>query len=267
METRRVHSAFLWLIIVLAAIATFAVTALLINIFERKQEARNPFYRVVELNDTVADPAIWGKNFPMQYDLYMRTVDMERTKYGGSEADAALAHPGRSALGGGALEAGRGSAAEDDVGGLCVLQGLSRAARPRLHARRPDFHRAPAVQSAGRVPELPRFDGHCLQRSWATATCIKGFQAVNHMTYAEARKLLSILSPASIATIRKTMQLRVTRPAFIEGIKRAQSFAGSAELRRQQHGNAPGDAHLRLRPMPRDVLLQGPGKDADVSLD
>src|SRR4051795_3380504 len=73
-------------IIVLAAIADFAVTGLLINIFERKQEARNPFYRVVELNDTVADQAVWGKNFPMQYDLYQRTVDMQRSKYGGSEA-------------------------------------------------------------------------------------------------------------------------------------------------------------------------------------
>src|SRR5690349_6958109 len=73
-------------IIVLAAVAAFAVAALLINIFERKQEAKNPFYRVVELNDTIADPAIWGKDFPMQYDLYLRTVDMERSKYGGSEA-------------------------------------------------------------------------------------------------------------------------------------------------------------------------------------
>lgn len=78
---------FLVVTIVLAAIAAFAVTALLINIFERKQEARNPFYRVVELNDSVADPAIWGKNFPMQYDLYKRTVDMQRSKYGGSEAE------------------------------------------------------------------------------------------------------------------------------------------------------------------------------------
>jgi nitrite reductase (cytochrome c-552) len=72
--------------IALAAIATLAVTALLINIFERKQEARNPFYRVVELNDSIDDPATWGKNFPMQYDLYLQTVDMQRTKYGGSEA-------------------------------------------------------------------------------------------------------------------------------------------------------------------------------------
>jgi len=72
-------------VVALAAIATVAVTALLINIFERKQEAKSPFYRVVELNDTIDDPAMWGKDFPLQCDLYLRTTDMERTKYGGSE--------------------------------------------------------------------------------------------------------------------------------------------------------------------------------------
>jgi len=41
---------------------------LLVNIFERKQEARNPFYRVVELTDEREDPAVWGKNFPLRYD-------------------------------------------------------------------------------------------------------------------------------------------------------------------------------------------------------
>ena len=51
-----------------------------------KQEARNPFYRVVELTDDTEDPAIWGKNFPQQYDGYRRTVDQQRTRYGGSEA-------------------------------------------------------------------------------------------------------------------------------------------------------------------------------------
>src|SRR6478672_13696461 len=74
------------LVVALAALATVAIAALLVNIFERKQEARNPFYRVVELNDTIDDPAVWGKNFPLQYDLYLRTTDMVRTKYGGSEA-------------------------------------------------------------------------------------------------------------------------------------------------------------------------------------
>src|SRR4051812_6790100 len=71
---------------VLAAGGTVALAALLINIFEDKQEAKNPFFRVVELTETTEDPAIWGKNFPLQYDLYLRTVDQKRTRYGGSEA-------------------------------------------------------------------------------------------------------------------------------------------------------------------------------------
>jgi nitrite reductase (cytochrome c-552) len=73
-------------IALIAAIAAFAGFALLVNIFERKQEARNPFFRVVELTDTTEDPAIWGKNFPLQYDGYKRTSDQVRTRYGGSEA-------------------------------------------------------------------------------------------------------------------------------------------------------------------------------------
>src|SRR5512147_2940733 len=62
------------------------ITALLVNIFERKEEARNPFFRVVELTDETEDPAVWGKDFPLQYDLYRKTTDMVRTRYGGSEA-------------------------------------------------------------------------------------------------------------------------------------------------------------------------------------
>ncbi|MFP5288058.1 MAG: ammonia-forming cytochrome c nitrite reductase subunit c552, partial [Thermoanaerobaculia bacterium] len=69
-----------------AALAAAGVTALLVNIFERKVEARDPFFRVVEITDETEDPAVWGKNFPLQYDQYRRTVDQVRTRYGGSEA-------------------------------------------------------------------------------------------------------------------------------------------------------------------------------------
>src|SRR5512132_4439938 len=71
---------------VLAAVAAAAIIALLVNIVERKQEAKNPFFRVVELTDETVDTAIWGKNFPQQYDAYLRTTDQKRTRYGGSEA-------------------------------------------------------------------------------------------------------------------------------------------------------------------------------------
>src|SRR5215203_1753925 len=76
-----------WLIIaaIAGALAVVGIAALLTNIFQRQQEARDPFYRVVALNDTIDDPAIWGKNFPLQYDDYRKTVDQVRTRYGGSE--------------------------------------------------------------------------------------------------------------------------------------------------------------------------------------
>src|SRR5688572_22018879 len=74
------------LILVTAAVAAAGIAALLINIFARKQEARDPFYRVVELTEQTDDPAVWGKNFPLQHDGYLRTVDQVRTRYGGSEA-------------------------------------------------------------------------------------------------------------------------------------------------------------------------------------
>src|SRR6185436_9835646 len=68
------------------AIGAVIGTIVLVSIFQHKQEARNPFFKVVELTETTEDPAIWGKNFPLQYDDYRRTVDQERTRYGGSEA-------------------------------------------------------------------------------------------------------------------------------------------------------------------------------------
>jgi nitrite reductase (cytochrome c-552) len=74
------------LLVLLVGALTFGVAALLITIFEHKQDAKNPFYRVVELTDETTDPAPWGKNFPLQYDDYLTTVDMVRTNYGGSEA-------------------------------------------------------------------------------------------------------------------------------------------------------------------------------------
>jgi hypothetical protein len=41
-----------------AALVTLIVTGVLINIFERKLESRNPFYRVVELTDETEDPEL-----------------------------------------------------------------------------------------------------------------------------------------------------------------------------------------------------------------
>src|SRR5687767_14645685 len=72
--------------VVVAGLVAAGGMALLVNIMERKQEAKNPFYRVVELTDDTEDASTWGKNFPLQYDDYLRTVDQVRTRFGGSKA-------------------------------------------------------------------------------------------------------------------------------------------------------------------------------------
>src|SRR6188474_1239169 len=75
------------LIVILVAGATIAAMLLLQSIFTRKREAEQVVFKLVDIDETTVDPATWGKNFPRQYDAYRRTVDMERTRYGGSEAD------------------------------------------------------------------------------------------------------------------------------------------------------------------------------------
>ena len=79
------QTAIYGMLILLTAAITLAVTALLMNINQRKQEARQQAVKVVELSEETADPAEWGKNFPREYDGYKRTVDVQRTRYGGSE--------------------------------------------------------------------------------------------------------------------------------------------------------------------------------------
>ena len=73
-------------VVALSTGVAFLATALLTNIFQRKQEAKNPFLRLVEISEDTTDPAPWGMNWPRQYDGYRRTADISRTQYGGSEA-------------------------------------------------------------------------------------------------------------------------------------------------------------------------------------
>src|SRR5215472_12114792 len=69
-----------------ALVVAFAALALLTNIFQRKQEAKNPYLRLVEVSEETTDPTYWGMNWPRQMDGYKRTSDVSRTQYGGSEA-------------------------------------------------------------------------------------------------------------------------------------------------------------------------------------
>jgi len=213
----------LFLFALVAAAATvggFVVASLLVSIMEHKAEEKNPFYRVVELDDETEDPEVWGKNFPIQYDGYKRTVDMVRTRFGGSEAMPRT---------------------PDDADPRSIVAQSKIEEDPRLktmwdgYAFSHDFReeRGHAYmledQELTKRQEFAPQPGTCIHchasvyvpyKKAGDGDLIKGFEKMNQMPYAEARKHVS--HPVSCIDCHDpaTMQLRVTRPGFLEGIKK-----------------------------------------------
>src|SRR5688572_10583729 len=195
---------------VLAALLTLGVAALLTTIFERKQEARNPFYRVVTLTDETVDPAVWGRNFPQQYDDYRRTVDQVRTRYGGSEAVP------RTPTGADPRSVVAQSRLEEDPRLKAMWAGYAFSKdfrEERGHAYMLDDQTFTERQQATQQP------GTCMQchasvysvyRKLGGGDLVKGFEAMNKMPYAEARKLVEHPVACIDCHDPKTMALRVT---------------------------------------------------------
>jgi nitrite reductase (cytochrome c-552) len=69
----------------IAAVIGAGVAALLLNIHERKLEAKDPYLKLVRVGEDTTDPVPWGSNWPRQFDSYQRTADVTHTSYGGSD--------------------------------------------------------------------------------------------------------------------------------------------------------------------------------------
>ncbi len=68
-----------------AAFLTIGVAALLVNINERQSEAAQSPLPVITIPEGEIDPAVWGQNFPVHYEMFMRTEEnYGETPYGGS---------------------------------------------------------------------------------------------------------------------------------------------------------------------------------------
>jgi nitrite reductase (cytochrome c-552) len=214
------------IIAALAALAAVGAGALLANIVERKQEARNPFYRVVDLTDEIDDPATWGKNFPLQFDGYQRTVDQVRTRFGGSEAiprTPTMADP-RSVV--------AQSKIEEDPRLKTIWAGYAFAKdfrEERGHAYMLSDQTYTERQIVAKQP------GTCLNchastyramRKLGEGHLTRGFEKMNQLSYGEARALVQHPVACIDCHDPKTMQLRITRPAFVEGMRALKAGQG-----------------------------------------
>lgn len=242
------------------AAAALGATLLLVNIFERKQEARNPFFRVVELTDETEDPAVWGKNFPLQYDQYLRTVDQVRTRFGGSEAmpqTPSEADP-RSQV--------AQSRLEEDARLKTIWAGYAFS----VDFRKKRGH-AYMLEDQTFTQRVQQFNqpGTCLHchasvyvpyKQAGGGDLIKGFEALNKLPYREARSHAKHPVACIDCHDPATMQLRVTRPGFIEGIRALKASEGvkdydvnSTATRQEMRSYVCGQCHV-------EYYFKGPEK-------
>jgi len=218
---RRAGLYVLWF--VLLAAVSFGVLMLQQNIATRKREGEQVVFKVVELTEDTIDPAEWGKNFPRQFDGYRRTVDTERTKHGGSEAFQKLDEDPRWRV----LFQGYAFGVDyrEERGHAYMLSDQDMTERVKnfkqpgacLHCHASVI---PAYRAAGRGAGVPD------EKGFGWSQVMRGFETVCAMPYGEARKLVE--HPVSCLDCHdpNSMQLRVTRPGFLNGI---QALARSGE--------------------------------------
>ena len=177
-------------------------------------------------NDNIDDPAEWGKAFPKHYELYKKSVDMQRTKHGGSEAVPHVptqADP-RSVV--------ARSKVDEDKGLKAIWQGYAFSEdfrEERGHAHMLEDQRLTKRQVVVKQP------GACVNchasmylayKKAGNGDITKGFEKINAMPYAEASKLVTHPVACIDCHDGSTLALRVTRPAFIEGMRAYKASQG-----------------------------------------
>jgi len=196
-----------------AAAVTAGLAALIANIAERKVEERHAFVMLQAVSDDITDPAVWGVNWPKQYDSYKRTATTTRTRFGG--------HGGSEAM----------PAEKIERDPWLKRMFLGYAFSIDYRDRRGHAYML-ADQEATKRIEKPQSGSclHChasvlpLYRALGGGDVMKGFDASYKLTYQEANQQLHDLGHAHpVACVDchdpATMALRVTRPGFVRGIQ------------------------------------------------
>jgi nitrite reductase (cytochrome c-552) len=183
------------------------------------------------------DPAVWGREYPLQYETWKKTVDQVRTTYGGSEALPRTpdeADP-RSVV--------SQSKIEEDPRLKTMWAGYAFSVdfrEERGHAYMLEDQTFTKRQAAVKQP------GACMQchasvlvpmTKLGNGDLQAGFQKMNAMPYAEARKLANHPVVCIDCHDPETMSLRVTRPGFINGMRDWKASQGVKDYDVNKHAS------------------------------
>ena len=189
-----------WLVaaFVLGALVIGVIAFLLLNIQQRKDEALEYPLNVVQISDTELDPAVWGKNYPREYSSWLKTQqDTTPTAYGGSQPFNKLErYPILKRL-------WAGYAFSVDFN---EERGHYYALTDQKETERQNFVAQPGACAnchAGEAPQLIK------QMGW---------ENFNHTPYKEISPTLHYGSTCADCHDPQTMDLRITRPAFVNAM-------------------------------------------------
>jgi nitrite reductase (cytochrome c-552) len=214
-------------VILLVAAATAAVLWIRDRIAERKEEGKQVVFKIADLSEQTVDPAEWGKNFPRQYDSYRRASELTGTKYGGGGSDTMaidkLAEDPRLKT----IFAGYAFAVDYRArrGHMYMLSDQRETKRVQMPFRQTGacLHCHASNVNAYRQKGIENGAPGTLKDSPISAQgyeqLMKGFELIGAMPYAEATKLVAMPVACIDCHDPQSMQLRVTRPAFILGIR------------------------------------------------
>ena len=221
------------------------LAALLTNIQQRKAETAEFPLRVVNIDPDELDPAVWGQNFPRQYDSFLRTQDDTiSTPYGGSVPYSKLErYPAMIRL-------WAGYAFSIDH-----------------NEERGHFYTTIDQKNTERV-EVVSQPGACANCHAAEAPQLiaeMGWETFNSTPYNELRDSLHIGSSCADCHDPETMELRLTRPALINALE-AEGIDWTQASRQEMRTYVCAQCHVEYYFLGEDKVLTFPwsqGKNID----
>jgi nitrite reductase (cytochrome c-552) len=225
------------LVFALAVAGSVAVVLLLLNIRQRKEEALQYPLKMVDIGEKELDPALWGKNFPFEYDTFVKTeTNYGSTAYGGSEPYSRLERtPAAKRLWAGYA--------------FSIDYNEERGHHYALIDQK-ETRRTTEVQQPGAC-------GNCHAAEAPGLIEKLGWEKFNSMPYDELRPMLHTGTSCADCHDPQTMALRITRPAFIQAMEQ-QGIDLSKASRQEMRSYVCGQCHVEYYFKGENKLLTFP---------
>jgi len=195
-----------WMLFAGTVLIVFLLGLFSASILERRSEKEFIYKPTVQIDKFEPRNEVWGKNFPMEYERYMKTAESDvKTKYGGSQMRDMLEEDPRLVV----LWAGYAFSKDYNQGrghyyAVEDVYNTLRTGAPKDDNDGPQ----PSTCWTCKSPDVPRMMEKEGVKNYYTGKWARlGSEVVNHIGCADCHN-------------NETMELQISRPALIEAFQR-----------------------------------------------